>query len=63
MNNDGDPMVYSIAGVPNDVEENMFWRLCRQLDVDHNRHVSTITPHYQCKYEFCILKLLAHDTN
>ncbi|GBM33519.1 hypothetical protein AVEN_273014-1 [Araneus ventricosus] len=35
---DGKPVVYSIAGVPNDAEENLYWRLCLQTDVNHDRH-------------------------
>lgn len=46
-------MVYSVAGIPNDVEENMFWRLCRQTDVDHgDRHSSRYESYDACKFDF-----------
>lgn len=33
-------MIYSVSGIPNDIEENMFWKLCRQTDIVHGRNSS-----------------------
>ncbi|GFU14282.1 uncharacterized protein NPIL_615451, partial [Nephila pilipes] len=39
---DGKPSIFSISGVPNDAEENLYWRLCLQTDVNHDRHDSKL---------------------
>ncbi|GFY63098.1 uncharacterized protein TNIN_188361 [Trichonephila inaurata madagascariensis] len=41
-NRDGKPSIFAISGVPNDAEENLYWRLCLQTEVDHNRHQSKL---------------------
>lgn len=48
-------MVYAVADIPNDAEENMFWRLCRQF---RNDAVVTVTQHDDCKY----LKAFCYDS-
>ncbi|GFQ72380.1 uncharacterized protein TNCT_732081 [Trichonephila clavata] len=41
-NRDGKPSIFAISGVPNDAEENLYWRLCLQTEVDHTRHKSKL---------------------
>jgi len=40
LNGNKEPIVYEVAGKPNDAEENMFWRLCLY---DNNRRAFTYT--------------------
>ncbi|KAF8776888.1 uncharacterized protein CG3556-like [Argiope bruennichi] len=48
----GNPVIYSIAGVPNDAEENLYWRLCLQTDVNHNRHDAVLKTIYDSPISF-----------
>ncbi|XP_042903054.1 uncharacterized protein CG3556 isoform X3 [Parasteatoda tepidariorum] len=42
MDKNKEPSIYAISDVPNDAEENLYWRLCVQTDINHDRHTSTV---------------------
>ncbi|CAL1299617.1 unnamed protein product [Larinioides sclopetarius] len=49
---EGKPVIYSISGVPNDAEENLYWRLCLQTEVNHNRHDAVLRTVYDSPISF-----------